>query len=599
MDPINIRIELNDEFSKINQLITEKAIKYLFIEFISHLKELFSKYFKLIDITFRTEKHIKTNKYFFIIIVFSNENKGKGSKKKYLITGNSSINGDTGNTGNTGDTTKQHYISKQELDSEFHQLFDTKVIKSHFQEGVIEYLNNFDAFVKKDVNILNFMIADKDDIHYLITQYIKSFYSYQKYIVKKLYLKPLYPITKYPKTKFVIIYKDIKGEYSYLIKNKDVKSIIVRDYIVKYLSLNDYLGSFGYLIQDKLIPKDMSEIEYLYIKYKLYQKYIINHKKIEQQPIIFSNSDDNKKIFDYHQLEDLFSNEKYKTTIETYKNYKNIVMTFYKNNIYTEKHRWTALKFIPYFVDFCTYVSVKECKVCTEYFYRVYKNINLKLVKTPCYVLICPNCINTYIGERIDYYQSIGKPPSFLCKCRSDKCNQKIFEINGNKLYIINKFYKYINRSNILKLKEIQREIRFILEIDNEDELKYMKREDAEKLLEKLIKESNDNDDDDDDDDDDNDDDDDDNDDLPVGNKLLFRENINICSNQKCNSIIYRYSGCAAVICSNCGTKMCIKCGYFDINTERCRCVNDAITDIYFERRQYINVSQDSKMSEL
>ena len=31
MDPINIRIELNDEFSKINQLITEKAIKYLFI----------------------------------------------------------------------------------------------------------------------------------------------------------------------------------------------------------------------------------------------------------------------------------------------------------------------------------------------------------------------------------------------------------------------------------------------------------------------------------------------------------------------------------------------------------------------------------------
>ena len=44
---------------------------------------------------------------------------------------------------------------------------------------------------------------------------------------------------------------------------------------------------------------------------------------------------------------------------------------------------------------------------------------------------------------------------------------------------------------------------------------------------------------------------------------------------------------------------MCIKCGYFDINTERCRCINDAITDIYFERRQYINVSQDSKMSEL
>ena len=39
--------------------------------------------------------------------------------------------------------------------------------------------------------------------------------------------------------------------------------------------------------------------------------------------------------------------------------------------------------------------------------------------------------------------------------------------------------------------------------------------------------------------------------------------------------------------------KICIKCGYFDINTERCRCENDAITDIYFERRQYINVSQD------
>ena len=438
---------------------------------------------------------------------------------------------------NNNNNNNQDLVSKCKLQEYFDSKFYKLVIK------------NKDHFVRQIFNFDN----EKNDLFYnnvLMNGYIDNIYSYSKYILNK------YKIKKYPYTYPFQILR-YNNEYIILycrnIENDECKNIFINDIII-YNKKKEYLNKYKIELNTLVKNADIYNNAFLksyrmpykplkcwfYIENSMYFVEDINDDVISE--LNKNSSENDTKYIELYYM----GNNKYNEYIDN-------------DTVYEVTNQKYDCKYSEIdFISFCNLYKINECQVCFENFYRK-KILKNKNKSQNCHHKICPSCLNHFVISKLEEYKSLNKPPNYIVQCPITDCDKKLILFKNHTLTIINRYHKFLSQNTIKELKELANDIFNISE--NDDSSNYMTRETAEKELETILFEDKD--------------------------KSLHGK-LNICPNNKCNTIIHKTNGCMAVICTECGTKLCIVCGEFDILKGVCNCKKKAITSVYFEERQEV-----------
>lgn len=511
MDNTHIRLVVNQEHTKISKILGKKALSYLFDKFCNIFTIVLQKYFKVISVHHRHE--IKQGQYVFICTVLSNQNNSKGRHKIYKTM-----------------YSDKYVITKGELQNEFDKQFDDNIIynKMHFTTVYIQL-----DFKNIPYDMIRNKLCDAIDSYYNISLRNKVFKN--KAILQS--------------EKIAVVIKNVELD-CLVIPNKTFKLItyVCGDYVWQKSIWNHNIIDIQYIEyicdneQETINPNEIM----LYCKF--YLQYFAKSKMI--------------LLPEYFKIYNSVTSEVKYINLEDFPNYK-IQPNELINFLYPDTHiinGYPKKKHILFYDFFNTHI-IKECKVCMEYFYREWQyNKHILRNVNACHTKLCPSCFNGYVNSEIDTYLT-NKSIKFICKCPVQNCNSKIFQIEDNIIFIINKFYKYLAKSTISRLKLIQSNI-----LINENIPKIIRtREEAEKDLKELIE-------------------------ADTSENPTLSQNINICPNIQCNTIIIRSSGCNAIVCSKCSTKLCIICGVFNIEKNKCNCMQ-SINIHYFENRQFLDLN--------
>ena len=530
MENTNIRLVVNPEHAKISKLLGTQALSYLFDKFCIIFTESLRKYFKVISVHHRYE--IKQRQYVFTCTVLSNQNSSKGRHKIYK----------------TKPLCEDKYvITKGELQNEFDKQFADNIIYNKMHFTIVHIESNFNGIPS---DIINNSLCDAIDSYYNISFRNKVF-------TNKAILES---------EKIAIIIKDPKNLECLVISNKTYELIthVCGDNIWLQSNKNKKIIDVRYVemySESQSTEEEANNASELLLYYNFYSKYFTKSKMVLLPEYIKISNSTNSEI-KYIKLEDL-SNYVI--------NPNECIRLMYPNSRISQGyHKKKAILFYDFYH---TYI-IKECQICMDQFYRECNYYN-SIEDKQCHIKSCPSCFNEYVNSEIDTYLT-RKPSKFSSICPVSDCKRRIFHIENNTLYIINKFYKYLSKSTISRLKLLQSDILLTNNTDNADNADnadndvpaIRTREEAELYMKELI-------------------------DSDISENAInptLSKNINICPNVECNTIIIRSYGCNAVICSKCSTKLCIACGVFDVSTNRCNC-NQSITTNYFERSQLRDVA--------
>jgi len=385
--------------------------------------------------------------------------------------------------------------------------------------------------------------------------------------------------------KSVLIYEE-NYQKAYLIFSNHLKKYISK-YLNKYFneSYNIYLNENNEAIINYSLKK--KEIEYNLTSQSSYFKISINVINIEKDKKTFpilNNIEDFLQLYDSYLLHnpDKIKPFPYFCLDKDNKLIKNIEDNF-DNITKIICFKSVSIKWCPYF--FLSSINITECKICYQWFYRY---LSRKSRSLDCLHDndICHNCFDIYLNGKIDEYLE-SKLEKYNCNCPYPKCKLKLFKIENGKFYIIQKLYKLIKPEILKKFRDIGKIVNLMESIDKE----FTSREEAEKNLselladeEKALEEERDK-------EKENDKNSSGNDTIVLNpynntNKKTLKGNINICPNRKCNTLVFRAYACNAVVCSKCGTPLCIVCGTFDEENNKCICIQN-ITRTYFEPSQF------------